>query len=79
MTGPRASSPARPAAAQACRATLNRSATSVTGMPSRTCKTAWYLCSTTFNSRSIAGVSRIKWSHGVAYQAEPDRARQTEL
>ena len=54
------------------RVTPNRSATSVTGMPSRTCSTAWYLCSTTFNSRSIAGVSRIKWSHGVAYQAEPD-------
>ena len=38
----------------------NRSATSVTGMSSRTSRTAWYLCSTTFNSRSIAGVSRIK-------------------
>ena len=42
------------------RATPKRSATSVIGMPSRTCNTAWYLCSTTFNSRSIAGVSRIK-------------------
>ena len=41
-------------------------------MPSKTCNTAWYLCSTTFNSRIIAGVSRIKWSHGVAYQPEPD-------
>ena len=34
-------------------------ATSVTGMPSRTCSTARYLCSTTFNSRSIARVSRF--------------------
>jgi hypothetical protein len=34
--------------------------TSVTGMPSRTSRMAWYLCSTTFNSRSIARVSRIK-------------------
>jgi hypothetical protein len=29
-------------------------------VPSKTSSTAWYLCSTTFNSRSIAGVSRIK-------------------
>jgi hypothetical protein len=33
---------------------------------------ARYLCSTTFNSRSIAGASRVKRGHGVAYQAEPD-------
>ena len=26
-----------------------------------------------FTVPSIAGVSRIKWSHGVAYQAEPDK------
>lgn len=37
---------------------LNRSATSVTGMPSRNSRTARYLCSITFNSRSIA--ARIK-------------------
>jgi hypothetical protein len=53
-----------------CGATPNRSATSVAGLPSRTSRTARYLCSTTFTSRSIAGVCRASCEATVSHICE---------